>query len=245
MEYKHQLDLYAEKYSTYTGMNNYLAEYSIKFYNRYLLSDRPNSSCLELGCADGFMTLELVKKIKQVVAVDGSKTFLDVLKNKLEMLKVSNILCIQSFFEEFTLDMKFDTIIMGHMLEHVTDPVSILKKYKQYLKKDGIIIADVPNAKSLHRIAAYKMGLIKSIYDLNETDIAVGHKRVYTIDALRSDILNAGLNIVEETGFWLKFLSNKQIEEHWSDALIRAYMDLEGFDDLLPYAANIMIVCSL
>lgn len=243
---KQNLDIFAQNYSTFKGMNEYLVEYSLKYYEPYLLWDRPDSTCLELGCADGKVTMELGKKFKRVVAVDGSKAFLDVLREKLQKEDVSaNIQCIEGYFEDVELDEKFDTITMGHILEHVDDPVTVLKKYKKYLKEDGYLIADVPNAKSLHRIAAQKMGLINSIYDLNETDKAVGHQRVYDMDSFREDILASGLNIVEETGFWLKFLSNKQIEENWNDDLIRAYMTLDGFEDLTPYAANVLIVCSL
>lgn len=246
MDTKSNLDAYAENYSTYKGMNEYQAEYSLKYYSRYLLWDRPDSSCLELGCADGRMTMELMKKFKRVVAVDGSKVFLNTLRQKLrQQPEGERVRCLESYFEDLELDEKFDTITMGHILEHVADPVDILKKYKAHLKPDGYLVADVPNARSLHRLAAQKMGLIKSIYDLNETDLAVGHQRVYDLTTFRRDILAAGLKIVEETGFWLKVLSNRQIEEQWSEETIRAYMDLDGFEGLLPYAANILIVCSL
>jgi 2-polyprenyl-3-methyl-5-hydroxy-6-metoxy-1,4-benzoquinol methylase len=41
--------------------------------------------------------------------------------------------------------------MLTHILEHVDDPVQVLKIAKKFLKEDGVLIADVPNAHSLHR----------------------------------------------------------------------------------------------
>lgn len=43
----------------------------------------------------------------------------------------------------------FDLSLMNHTLEHLDDPVLILKKIHKILKKDGLILIDVPNAGGL------------------------------------------------------------------------------------------------
>lgn len=43
----------------------------------------------------------------------------------------------------------FDVAILNHTLEHLKNPVSVLKKVKTVLKKDGIVYVDVPNFASL------------------------------------------------------------------------------------------------
>jgi 2-polyprenyl-3-methyl-5-hydroxy-6-metoxy-1,4-benzoquinol methylase len=42
---------------------------------------------------------------------------------------------------------KFDVVIMRHVLEHFLDPIAVLKKAASILKKDGLLIIAVPNAK--------------------------------------------------------------------------------------------------
>ena len=39
----------------------------------------------------------------------------------------------------------FDVIIFSHVLEHLTDPWSVLKKSTELLKKNGVIIIALPN----------------------------------------------------------------------------------------------------
>jgi len=48
----------------------------------------------------------------------------------------------------------------GHVLEHVDDPVAVLRLVKSWLKPGGRVLAAVPNARSIHRQAAVIMGLL-------------------------------------------------------------------------------------
>ena len=76
-------------------------------------------------------------------------------------------------------NIKFNTILALHILEHLEDPINFLKTMKSLLADKGKIIIVVPNAESLHRHLGVKMGIIETIYDLGEEDIRVGHKRIY------------------------------------------------------------------
>ncbi len=50
-------------------------------------------------------------------------------------------------FEEMDSSQKYDIITIFHILEHVPDPIPLLKKIKSYLAKDGRIIIEIPNSK--------------------------------------------------------------------------------------------------
>lgn len=53
----------------------------------------------------------------------------------------------RGFFEDASLPKNyFDLVIMNHVLEHVKDPVMIMKKIYSLLKKGGLVYIDVPNA---------------------------------------------------------------------------------------------------
>lgn len=221
-------------YSSRKGLDSKLILYRAKT----LLPHFKPPKVLELGCADGLMTEILVKHFKKVVSVDGSPKFCEKVRNT---IKAKNLEVICSLFEEYRPKEKFDTIIMAHILEHVKDPVLIMKRFITWLKDNGVILIDVPNANSLHRQAGVKMGLLKRVKELNELDKKLGHKRVYTPESLSNDIKSAGLKIKEIGGVFLKPLTNKQIEESWTEEMMDAFYELGK--DYPEIAAEIYAVC--
>ena len=170
---------------------------------------------LELGCGDGLVTKELVKYFDDVVAVDGSNTRVDRARRGVGSIKdkTGRIEFHLSLFEIFEPKDSFDTIVAAEILEHVDDPIQILRKAKGWLKEEGGVIIVVPNAESLHRRIGKIMGLISDVHELTEQDFAVGHKRYYNVGTLRNDIVKSGLEIESIGGILLKPLSNTQMKE--------------------------------
>jgi SAM-dependent methyltransferase len=97
---------------------------------------------LEVGCSTGTF-LELFRnKGWEVWGIEPSKSG-DIARKK-------GIRVIKSFFEKAELPINyFDLVIFNHTLEHLDNPIRILEKAKNVLKKDGIIFVDVPNFGSL------------------------------------------------------------------------------------------------
>lgn len=218
--------------STYSsGVNEYMVKYSGELF----LRNMTEGSVLEMGPAEGVMTDILIKHFDDYTVVDGAKIFIDRLKERYPNIH-GEVAC----FEDFEPGRKFNNIILGHVLEHVENPVGILEKSRSLLIPGGYIIAAVPNCNSIHRQAAVKMGLLSYVNELNEADLHHGHRRVYSYQELISDFRQAGLNIKKSGGYWLKPLSNRQIEENWTEDMIRAFMELgEQYPDI---AAEIYIV---
>lgn len=192
------------------------------------------TSVLELGPADGVMTNLLLESFDRVTVVDGSPSLLEAIPEHPRLTKVC------ALFEDFAPRTQFDTILLEHVLEHVDRPVTLLKSAKNWLVKGGVLIAGVPNARSIHRLAAVKMGLLEHPAALNERDVSQGHRRVYTVDGLVADFEAAGLQVAETGGLFLKPLSHKQIEEQWTDSMISAFFELGR--EIPEFAADIYAV---
>lgn len=192
-------------------------------------------SCLELGSGDGVMTAMLAEHFAQVVVVEGAKHLLDAIPDRPNLTKA------HSLFEDFRPGQLFETIIMEHVLEHVEDPVAILKLASPWLTPDGVIVVGVPNANSFHRLAAVKMGMLSDVHELNARDHEVGHRRVYDWGSLRSDIEAAGLRVGRMDGVFFKPLSNGQIDQHWSEQMIEGFYELGK--DFPENAAEITAIC--
>ena len=56
------------------------------------------------------------------------------------------------------------------------------------------------------------MGLLQEVDQLNERDLSVGHRRVYTRERIREHLNAAGVTVVCEDFILLKILSNAQME---------------------------------
>jgi len=191
-------------------------------------------TCLELGPATGYMTRFLINSFSTVTVVEGSRSLIDQIPD------YSNLKKVNCLFEEFTPTETFDTIIINHVLEHLQDPVVVLKNAYDWLNDNGVCIVGVPNAKSFHRLAAVKMGLLNSEYDLNSRDLELGHYRVYDLELLKNHIKQAGFKINFESGLFLKFLSNAQIETFLDDKIIEAYFELAH--DFYKNSAEIFVI---
>jgi len=216
------------------GANGAMVDYSFKVAQRFMAGD----SVLEMGPAEGVMTRLLAATGKQLTVVEASGAYCKDLAERYPQATV-----VHALFEEFEPTEQFDYIILGHVLEHVQDPVDILRRASAWLKPQGRMFAAVPNARSLHRQGAVIMGLLSQEDGLNETDVRHGHRRVFNPESFRNAFFQAGLKVDVFGGYWMKPVSNKQIEDNWTPEMLDAFMQLgERYPDI---AAEIYVVASL
>ena len=190
---------------------------------------------LELGPAEGLMTRLLLPHFERLTVVDGSLELLERIPPAPTLVKV------HALFEELALPEPADTVILEHVLEHVADPVGLLRRARSFLAPGGRMILGVPNGHSLHRLVGVKMGLLEDPCALNERDHALGHRRVYTPASVERDVSAAGLRLRERWGVFLKPLSNRQMEEQWDEALIEGFYELGK--DFPDHACEIQCLC--
>ena len=207
------------------GANSAAINYSFKVAERYLVGD----NLLEMGPAEGVMTELLATTGKRMTLVEGSGLFCQNLRKRFPQANV-----VHALFEEYQPGELFDNIILGHVLEHVQDPVDILSRARHWLKPGtGRLFAAVPNARSLHRQAAVIMGLLPQEDALNEMDFHHGHRRVFNPETYRSAFYQAGMQVEIFGGYWMKPVSNKQIEYNWTPQMLDAFMQLgERYPDI-------------
>lgn len=236
-EEKKRLESIAQDSLYAAGVNQSSIAYSFEIFRRYLRGN----TILELGPAEGVMTELLAQTGLEITVVEGSASFCRSIADRFPSIRVVNAL-----FEEYepAEGQVFDNIILGHVLEHVDAPLQILTRAKGWLKPGtGRVMAAVPNARSLHRQAAVLMGLLSSEDQLNDMDIHHGHRRVFNPEIFRNAFMQAGLQIEVFGGYWLKPLSNRQIEETWSDKMLDAFMRLgERYPDI---AGELYIIAKL
>ncbi|GBF23132.1 methyltransferase [Candidatus Gastranaerophilus sp. (ex Termes propinquus)] len=125
----------------------------------FLKKSLKNKVILDFGCGAGGFLKHAQNTAKAAVGLEINKSVLDFLiqdgilaYDSLENLED------KGFGKEFGNE--FDIITMFHVLEHVKSPVKTLKDLRQYLKHDGEVLIEVPNADdallSLYRCAKYR-----------------------------------------------------------------------------------------
>ena len=171
---------------------------------------------LEMGCATGELTSLLFGSAERYDVVEGSSKNIEITKARVPQARY---FC--ALWEEFKPADRYSDVVVNCALEHVEDPVATLARAKQWLEPGGVIHVVVPNADSLHRLVGVEMGIIESRTTLSASDVRIGHRRVYDLDHLLSDIRSAGLEPVHWQGIFLKVVSNQQMLG-WDPALIHA-----------------------
>ena len=105
-----------------------------------------NQKVLDVGCATGYLGEILKNNFDvDVVGVDNQDFHLDKAK-KLNVYSDLIKLDLNSFgseLDEYTY--YFDRIILCDVLEHLIDPMDVLRKLSRFLKVDGKFLIDIPN----------------------------------------------------------------------------------------------------
>lgn len=193
-----------ERSAYFTEYNAILGHYQV----RSCLEHTHGESLLDLPCGDGTLTGLFARHFERVVGVDASSKHLKIARERAPQAEF-----YESLIEEFNTDERFDNVVMLNILEHVNDPISILRKAASLLKEKGTLIVHVPNANAINRHIAVKMGTLESLEELSPFDINVaGHRRSYTLDSLKNEFTDAGLNIVSTGGIFYKMLSTAQMD---------------------------------
>lgn len=172
---------------------------------------------LELGCSDGYMTEMIAARVDSLDVVDGSERFLAEARKR----NLPNVDFKLALFEEFAPAEKYDFVFASYILEHVLDPVGVLRMSRAVLKPNGRVFIVVPNARALSRQLALHMGLLPDLKTLTPNDHNHGHRRVYDRVALDRDIAAADLVNVSQGGIMLKILADFQMDKLINDGMLQ------------------------
>jgi len=168
---------------------------------------------LQFGCANGYETNRLAEHLGSLDVVDGSSIFIDRLKKEQHAANIGFHLALFEEYDHQRSGKEYDYISCNYILEHVFDTGHILSNIHGMVSAEGFVFVTVPNAMALSRRLAKEMGLMDSLHDLTPNDHKHGHRRTYTLDSLRTEVLAAGFRIHEEAGIVFKILADFQLNK--------------------------------
>ena len=149
-----------------------------------------NKNVLDFGCGTGDFLKHAREYASSISAVEVDAG----LRDRLSSIKG---LTLFSSLGEINKKQKFDVIFLFHVLEHIAEPISLLKTLGNHLSEDGKIIIEVPNADDA-LLSLYNCDEYKNFYYWK------CHLFYYTSASLQK--------VCEKSGFSLDYI--KQIQRY-------------------------------
>ena len=168
------------------------------------LVPREANDILEIGCAAGMTGNKLKQKtgvyvagveLDHKAALEAKKVLDEVIEGNIETLELP-------FIEK-----RFDCILFADVLEHLIDPLDVLKKTRKFLKTDGTVIASIPNVQYL--------GVVHQLVEGNWTYQDEGildrtHLRFFTYHEI--------IKMFDEAGYTISNIS-ETLDPQYKDAI--------------------------
>jgi 2-polyprenyl-3-methyl-5-hydroxy-6-metoxy-1,4-benzoquinol methylase len=162
-----------------------------RFHRNTLLLQHvgPEKNVLELGCSTGYITRLLLQQNCTVTAVDNDLEATHIAAGTGAVVLTRDLNCA-----DWTdgLEPEFDVVIMGDVLEHLVNPLEVLKQVRPLLRDGGYAVICLPNV----------------VHWLTRLQIALGqfnYQPIGTLDATHLRFFSAGsaLRLAEAAGYRL------------------------------------------
>lgn len=170
-----------------TGFNAVLAKYRAKTMMSVIeqLSIHRHRA-LDIGAGEGAMSGYLISAFQEVTLLEADHRYESFLSRYKDKAKI-----VLEPFEQWICSQEFDFIMVGGVLEHVTDPQLFLRAALKLLASKGVMLVTVPNANSLHRLIALADKRIETTNELEQHDFEAGHQRYYDPSSFLNELNNA------------------------------------------------------
>lgn len=152
--------------------------------SRYFrISERINSGkVLDVGCCRGILYLFLKDKDVEYIGLDKDEELAGI-ANKITK---NRVVCEDIYTNKFKRN-SFDVIVLCEVLEHVENPLQLLRECKGLLKEGGRVIGTAPNSTSLLSMIWGLLGREYGHFD---------HKQIFSVSELRNVVKLSGLRLL-------------------------------------------------
>jgi ubiquinone/menaquinone biosynthesis C-methylase UbiE len=160
------------------------------------LIEPTNGPVLDIGCADGVFTKVIYdqSKAKELIAVDALASSIEWAQEHWKSVPGLSFSVAEAEALPFK-DNTFTAAFLMEMLEHVFEPVTVLREVRRVLKPGGYAVILVPSENLLFKVIWYFWTKFRgSIWDGT-------HLHQYSGGLLPSIVREAGLTVVTEKKF--------------------------------------------
>lgn len=151
-----------------------------------------NKAVLEFGCATGHVTKVLVDQGCRVIGVEVDAGAAEIAGKWAEEVIVGH-LERDEVWDHLSAE-KFDALLFGDVLEHLEDPLSVLRTAVRYIGPSGIVVISVPNIAH----GDVRMALLRGSFPYQEYGLLDRtHLHFFTRESIAELCRKAGLVVVD------------------------------------------------
>jgi len=213
-----------------------LAAIRKKMLKSFLEKYKPQTF-VEVGCGNDSVT-DFYSDYKQATVVEPAEAFHKRLVARHADDEADKNNFINDFFSPTLYDNyafgNVDAIIISGMLHEVPDPFLILSTAHKISGPETVVHVNVPNANSLHRLLAYKAGMIKELKEKSALQTLLKQPHTFDMADLKSMAAASGFDVIDEGSYFIKPFTHVQMEvlrthEKFGEKII------EGLEKLISY----------
>jgi 2-polyprenyl-3-methyl-5-hydroxy-6-metoxy-1,4-benzoquinol methylase len=151
------------------------------------LGDGHGRRVLDVGAADGLLARRLSARGWRVTGIERDPALAAAAEPHVERLVRADLDATDTI-----VDGPFDTIVYGDVLEHVADPLAVLRRLDRTLAPDGVIVLSIPNVAHLWM----RLSLLGGRFQYRDRGLLDrSHLRFFTERSLRDLLREAHLAI--------------------------------------------------
>ncbi len=193
---------------------------TLEYSNRMITSRlKKDGRLLDVGSAEcPQRTAFLASFCREAVMLDIQKPY---------FMPAGNVSFMMLSAEELSSEKAgvFDDIILSNVLEHLDNPLKALLSMRRVMAPGASIHILSPNCESLNRRMGVQMGILKSICEIPEKEIAIGHKHAMSVADIENMARESALHVKEKIGVVLKPLPTPEMLK-WPEERLKALFEL-------------------
>jgi SAM-dependent methyltransferase len=132
--------------------------------NLALLRHSPRGQrVLDVGCGSGLFGARLRERGNEVWGADSAQEVADTARQRLDRFLLADVTSPQAIAE--LEGERFETIVFADVLEHLHDPVAVVRAYLPFLTSRGTVMISVPNV----AVWYIRLGLLAGRFNYSAT----------------------------------------------------------------------------
>jgi 2-polyprenyl-3-methyl-5-hydroxy-6-metoxy-1,4-benzoquinol methylase len=155
----------------------------------YLETHANGGTIIDMGCSTGHM-VEVLSEYFGHNRIHGADIHLDSVNRNRTNFQLNQFHHIQNGFYKENAG-RFSAVTLMHVLEHVDQPIQMLKDVKHLLTEDGILALSVPQERIRGDAAVFE-----NLLNIGRGKFVNVHVRNYNYGRLAQDVHAAGLDIL-------------------------------------------------
>lgn len=155
---------------------------------------REGSRIMDVGCGTGRIGQYLKSRLKcSIVGIEVDKEAAGIAKSVYDEIIIMNLEELIDGISKISVPKKFDFVVFGDILEHVSGPEKLLRYFRDCLKDDGFLVASIPNIANW----MIRIKLLFGNFDYSGGILDKGHLKFFTYKNAKKLLEENGYSIVE------------------------------------------------